>query len=464
MLNKKAIIKIIPKPLLNLYHYCLAFFFAARYNFPSRKIVTIGITGTKGKTSVSYLIYYLLTKLNFKVALSSSDFLYIGEELLEKNNRLTMPGRGFLHWFLKKAVDNNCDIAIIEVTSEGLIQHRHAFIDFDIAVFLGLHPEHIEQHGSYEAYRNAKGKLFYALEKSFRKLRRDSKRRKKLKGIDVKKTIIVNLDDFEADYFLSFKAEQKITFSLETQQSFSKFHLMPTKYKINQKGIEFILEDKKFVASHLFGKSSIYNVLASFSVLKALDLPLAGLDGYLKDFHNIPGRFDIIQSKSFKVIIDYAHTPHSIEELYSTILKLFKPKRLLCLIGSAGGLRDKWKRPVIGEIAARYCHYIVISNEDPYDEDPLTIMEAIELGAKRYLAEFGVEKPIEIIPDRKEAIYKLVQTATKGDVIVTIGKGAEPSITFNDQEIPWNEKEVVLEAIKSKTKPKAYSKISTKTS
>ncbi|GIW67251.1 MAG: UDP-N-acetylmuramyl-tripeptide synthetase [Candidatus Parcubacteria bacterium] len=439
--------KITPKPILYLYHYFLAFVFAVLNGFPSKKIVVIGITGTKGKSTVTYLVYYLLKNLGIKAALSSSEFFFIDDKKIENKSRLTMPGRGFLQKFLKQAVENKCEVAVLEVTSEGLAQSRHAFIDFDIAVFLNLHPEHIEHHGSYEAYRNAKGKLFKALEKS--------KVRKFLRGTKVKKTIIVNIDDFEADYFLSFRAEQKINFSLES--SLAEYSLLkPTTYKIYNKGIEFVLEGKKF-SSPLLGKINLYNLLAGLSVIKALSLPINSLEQIIKEFKGLPGRFDIINAKGFKVIVDYAHTPDSIEEVYKTVIELFKPKRMICLIGSAGGLRDKWKRPVIGEIAAKYCNHIVISDEDPFNEDPNEIIKAIEMGAKRYLAEFEIEKPIEIIPDRKRAIFRLIELAQKGDIVITIGKGNEPSIVYKDKTISWNEKEVVIEALKN------YSKISTKT-
>lgn len=441
--------KIVPRPLVNFYHYLWSFFSALIYKFPSKKIIVIGVTGTKGKSTTCYLTYYLLQKMGFKTALSSSDFFYLGEEMVENQSRLTMPGRAFLQSFLAKAVKANCEIAILEVTSEGLMQNRHSFIDFDIAVFLNIHPEHIEHHGSYENYRAAKLKLFKALEKS--------KVFKKLNGNRVKKTIIVNSDDFEADYFLNFRAEQKITFAIESTLQNYNFNLRPSAYKVNQKGISFVLDDKKFF-SPLLGKFNLYNILASFAILKALNLPINSLDTYLKDFTGLPGRTEVIKAKNFKVVIDYAHTPNSIEEAFKEILDLFKPKRLLCLVGAAGGIRDKWKRPVIGELAARYCHYIVISNEDPFDEDPLTIIKAIEMGARKYLAEFEIEKPIEIIPDRKEAIFKLVQMAEKGDVIITIGKGNEPSIIIGEERLPWNEKETVLEALKT------YSKISTRAS
>ncbi|GIW65138.1 MAG: UDP-N-acetylmuramyl-tripeptide synthetase [Candidatus Parcubacteria bacterium] len=446
---KKFLRKITPSFLINFYHYLWSLIFALFYRFPSKKIIVIGVTGTKGKSTTCYLIYFLLQKLGFKTALSSSDYFYLGEEAVENKSRLTMPGRGFLQSFLNRAVKNGCEIAVLEVTSEGLMQNRHSFIDFDIAVFLNLHPEHIEHHGSYENYRSAKLKLFKALEKS--------KAQKKLRGNRIKKTIIVNSDDFEADYFLNFRAEKKITFSIESTVQDYNLHLKPSVFKTSQKGINFTLEGKKF-SSSLLGIFNLYNILASFAVIKALDLPINNLDLYLKDFRGLPGRTEVINAKGFKVIIDYAHTPNSIEESFRETLNLFKPKRLLCLVGAAGGIRDKWKRPVIGELAAKYCHHVVISNEDPFDEDPLEIIKAIEIGAKKYLAEFEIDKPVEIIPDRKEAIFRLIQIAEKGDVLITIGKGNESSIVMGETKVPWNEKEVVLEALKT------YSKISTKTS
>jgi UDP-N-acetylmuramyl-tripeptide synthetase len=440
--------KIIPNPFFLAYHYFLSFVFALITCFPSKKIVVIGITGTKGKSTVSYLTYFLLKNLGIKPALSSSEFILIGDKKIDNKNRMTMPGRGFLHRFLKEALQNKCEVAILEITSEGLAQYRHSFIDFDIAVFLNLHPEHIERHGSYEAYRKAKGKLFKSLSKS--------KQRKYLRGTKIKKTIIVNADDFEADYFLSFRAEQKITFSLESNLPDYQFNLRPSSYKISSKGIEFNLEGKKFT-SPLLGKLNLYNLLASLSILKALNLPINNLDNAIREFKGLPGRMEILPAKGFKVVIDYAHTPHSIEEVYKTVIELLKPKRMLCLIGSAGS-RDKWKRPVIGEIAAKYCNYVVIADEDPFEEEPEEILKAIEMGAKRYLSEYEIEKPIEVIQDRKKAISRLIELAEKGDIIVTIGKGNEPSIVYKDKIVPWNEKEVILSALK------AYSKISTKTS
>lgn len=453
---KKFLRKLFPKFIINFYHFLWSFISALIYKFPSKNIIVIGITGTKGKTTVTYLTYFLLKKLGFKTVVSSSDFVFIDDEELERKERLTMPGRGFLQKLLKEATKRGCEIAVLEVSSEGLMQNRHSFIDFDIAVFLNLHPEHIEHHGSYENYKKSKGKLFMALEKS--------KFHKQLRGIGVKKTIIVNLDDYESDYFLSFKSEQKIAFSLEATYFDKNNLLKPEKYRITKKGIEFILENKRFFSS-LVGKNFLYDILASLSILKALGIQPSAAIPYLKEFLGLPGRMDIVEARGFKVIIDYAHTPNSIEDLYKTILEVYKPKRLLCLIGSAGGIRDKWKRPKIGEIAAKYCNHIVISDEDPFDEEPLDIIKSIELGALNYFNEYGIQKPLEIIEDRKKGIYRLIEIADKDDIVVTIGKGNEKSIVYRDKTIDWNEKEIVLSALKEYKKMKRnHSRISTKTS
>jgi len=268
----------------------------------------------------------------------------------------------------------------------------------------------------------------------------------------VKKTIIANADDFYSDYFLSFPSERKITFGLEGNPQ-KKDHLQIIKYRLTTKGSYFILnenlEDKKETNyfSKLIGKQNLYNILAALCVLKVLDIPIKGVKEILKDIEPLEGHFEIVQTKNFKVIIDYAHTPDSIEELYKNIWNIFKPQRLLCLIGSAGGLRDKWKRPEIGKIAAKYCNIIVISDEDPFDEDPLKIMKEIEYGVKNYLSEYEFNKPYKIIEDRREAIKYLLDNYQKNDIIVLIGKGAEPTIETKNGSIPWNEKNVVLELI-----------------
>ena len=436
---KNKIRLLLPKNLINLYHGLINYFFALRYGFPSKKIVLIGITGTKGKTTTTYLTYFLLKSLGYKVCLSSSDYFAILDEVKE-NNLNTMPGRGFIHKFLKEALEKGCEIGVMEVSSEGLMQNRHWGLYFDIAVFLGIHPEHIEHHGGFLAYRNYKGKLFRALSKN--------KEIKYLRGNIVKKTSIINTDDPESEYFLTFPAENKITFGLEP--SISAQHLRPEKVKYTQKGTEFILEKIKFKTS-LIGKINLYNTLAALAVLKALGIPLKAAVDPLKEFKNVPGRLEIFQSKGIKVIVDYAHTPESLKEVCELVINIFSPKRLSLLIGSDGGIRDKWKRPILGEIGITYANELVITDVNPYDEDPLEIMRSIESGVKKYLMEFGIEKPYKIIEDRGEAIEYLIKRASKGDVVLITGKGNEKFIRTKDRDIPWSDREKVMEVLNLKT-------------
>lgn len=452
---KNKIKKFIPRKLLFLYHGLVNYFFSLITNFPSKKIITIGITGTKGKTTTTYLAYNILQSLGIKTCLISSDYLAIKNDIKENPERLTMPGRGYIHRFLKKAVNQGCEIAIIEVTSEGLMQNRHWGLDFDIAVFLNLHPEHIEHHGSFLAYRNAKGKLFQALSKS--------KTRKSFRNISIKKTIIVNSNDPESDYFLSFPAEKKITYGLTT--TINSMHLKPEKVKFTSKGTSFDLSDIKF-QTNLLGKINLLNTLAVLAILKALEIPLKSAVKPLKEFKGMPGRLEVYQHKGAKIIIDYAHTPDSLEEVCKLVLEIFKPKKLLLLIGAAGGIRDKWKRPVMGEKGIMYANELVITNEDPYDEEPISIMRSIEFGVKKYLAEFGIEKPYQIIEDRGKAIEYLIQKAEKRDVVLITGKGNEKEIMTKNGPVSWSDREKVISLIKNpkKVKKRNYSKTSTKTS
>lgn len=447
----KTLKQLIPSSLLALYHLVWALIGAIRFRFPSRELVVIGVTGTKGKSSVCYLLYSLLQHLGIKTALSSSQYFYIGDERYDNVSRVTMPGRWFLQKFIRQAVNAQAEVVIIEVTSEGLIQHRHRFIDFDIVVCLNLHPEHIEHHGGYANYRQAKGLLFYNFIHSRHKL---------FRGQLIKKTSVVNLDDAEADYFLSFPAEQKLTFSITEHQP-NPTHTQPTKATFTAKGTKFSLEGTNFVLK-LWGKENLANVMASLTVLQALGIRPKAVRDYLSNATGLPGRFEVIShSVGFKVVIDYAHTPASIEALYQNLWQLFKPKRLLCLVSAAGGHRDKWKRPVIGELAAKYCQEIVITDEDPFTDDPETIFRAIEAGLKRYLNEHDFHKDYTIIPDRQAAIQKLIQKAERGDIVVLIGKGAEATIETPTGSIPWNERAVVEAALAERRR--RYSKISTKT-
>jgi len=388
--------KILPESLISLYHFILAFLGALIYGFPSKKLTLIGVTGTNGKTTTTEMIASIFEKAGKKIALSNSIRFKIGEKEEINKLRMTMPGRFFIQRFLKKATKEGCEYAIIEVTSEGIKQHRHRFLDFKVAVFTNLAPEHIEAHGSFEKYREAKLKLFEA----------------------TKEIHVINIEDENADYFLKIPAKKKITFGLEK----GDFNLKNTEIKIQ-----------------IPGKFNLYNALAAFSVAKTLGVDEEIIKEALREFKGVPGRMEEVISKPFKVIVDYAFTPNALEKVYQTLRNTqyeIPSTRLICVLGACGGGRDKWKRPVLGELAAKYCDEVIVTNEDPYDEDPWKIIEQVASGAK--------EKARKIL-DRREAIREALKLAKEGDIVVITGKGAEPSIVEKGKKIPWDDRKVVKE-------------------
>jgi UDP-N-acetylmuramoyl-L-alanyl-D-glutamate--2,6-diaminopimelate ligase len=395
---KELLKKFLPNFVFSFYHFLFAFLGALIYGFPSKKLILIGVTGTNGKTTTTEMIASIFEKAGKKIALSNSVRFKIGEKEEINTLRMTMPGRFFIQRFLKKATKEGCEYAIIEVTSEGIKQHRHRFLNFKVVVFTNLTPEHIEAHGSFEKYREAKLKLF-----------------------EVTKEIhVINIEDKNADYFLRTLAKKKITFGLEK----GDFNLKNTEIKIQ-----------------IPGEFNLYNALAAFSVAKTLGIEEKIIKEALREFKGVPGRMEEVISRPFKVIVDYAFTPNALEKVYQTLINL-KPKtynlkpKIICVLGSCGGGRDRWKRPVLGELAAKYCNELIVTNEDPYDEDPWQIIEEV---AK------GTNGKARKILDRREAIKTALKLAKEGDIVIITGKGAEPSIVEKGKKIPWDDRKVVKE-------------------
>jgi UDP-N-acetylmuramoyl-L-alanyl-D-glutamate--2,6-diaminopimelate ligase len=397
---KEILKKFLPNFILSLYHFILAFLGALIYGFPSKKLILIGVTGTNGKTTTTEMIASIFEKAGKKIALLNSIRFKIGKKEEINKLRMTMPGRFFIQRFLKKAVKEGCEYAILEVTSEGIKQHRHRFLDFKVAVFTNLAPEHIEAHGSFEKYREAKGKFFKA----------------------TKEIHVINVEDKNSDYFLKFPAKRKITYGLKK----GDINLENTKLKLK-----------------IPGEFNIYNALAAISVAISQGIDKDFAIKALEEFKGVPGRMEEVISKPFKVIVDYAFTPNALERVYQTLTSNIEPRtsnKLICVLGSCGGGRDKWKRPVLGELAAKYCDEVIVTNEDPYDEDPWQIIEQVASGTKG--------KARKIL-DRREAIKEALKLAKEGDIVVITGKGCEASIVIKGKKIPWDDRKVVSEEFKN---------------
>jgi len=404
---KEFLKKFLPNFVLSFYHFILAFLGALIYGFPSKKLILIGVTGTNGKTTTTEMIASIFEKAGKKIALLNSIRFKIGEKEEINKLRMTMPGRFFIQRFLKKAVKEGCKFAILEVTSEGIKQHRHRFLDFKIAVFTNLAPEHIEAHGSFEKYRGAKGKFFKA----------------------TKEIHVINVEDKNSDYFLKFPAKRKITYGLKT----GDINLENTKLKLK-----------------IPGEFNLYNALAAISVAISQGIDKDFAIKVLEEFKGVPGRMEEVISKPFKVIVDYAFTPNALEKVYQTLTSNIEHQtsnKLICVLGSCGGGRDKWKRPVLGELAAKYCDEVIVTNEDPYDEDPRQIIEQVAKGAENISINQSNQhkSAVHKILDRREAIREALKLAKEGDIVVITGKGSEPSIVIKGKKIPWDDRKVVKE-------------------
>lgn len=418
--------KLIPSKIFGFfqpaYHWLLAFAAGIVYRFPARKIKVIAVTGTKGKSSVCELVNAILEEAGYQTALASTIRFKIGERSARNLFKMTMPGRFFIQKFLRHAVKENCDWAILEITSEGARQFRHKFIDLDALIFTNLAPEHIESHGSYEKYRDAKLSIARALEKSPK----------------LNKTIIANIDDKEGAKFLAVDVQNKIPYQLENAKL----------YGLKSDGLEMMFGGEK-IFSRLHGLFNIYNILAAANFGKVLGISTLAIKRAIEKVEEIKGRaqiipFDSAQGKKFEVVVDYAHTPDSLRAIYQA----FSPRqnsgqaKLICILGNTGGGRDKWKRPAMGKIADEFCDKIILTDEDPYDENPGQILAEIAAGIKNH-------RP-EIILDRREAISRALQKARDGDVVLITGKGTDPFIMGpNNSKIPWSDEEVVREELEN---------------
>jgi len=402
--------------LKSFYHFILAFLGSVIYKHPSQKLFVIGVTGTKGKSTVIELINSILETAGKKTALMSSVHFKIGDESQANLTGMTMPGRFAVQKFLDEAVKKGCNYAIIEVTSQGIVQYRHRFIDFGAAIVTNLEAEHIEAHGSFEKYRNSKIKFFADVASR-------SKRNNKF-------------------FFINSGARYNAMFSDATKG----------------KG-KIIFYNKKDIASlkiksKLIGDFNLENIAAAIAFSRSRNIDWDIIREATEAFDGVPGRLEFIQKVPFSVVIDYAHTPDSLEKIYNTLSfsmtgrgrKNNKKKgNLICVLGSAGGGRDIWKRPVMGRIASTYCDKVFLTNEDPFNEDPNQILNEIESGVNEN------DRPkFKKVLDREEAIRMAIKQAHKGDTVIITGKGCEPYMRISKgKRIPWNEKEVTLKILNS---------------
>jgi UDP-N-acetylmuramoyl-L-alanyl-D-glutamate--2,6-diaminopimelate ligase len=414
---KKIFPSFILKHIRPAYHFLLAYLGSVIYRHPSRHLTVIAVTGTKGKSSVTEIIAHILKSDDKKVASLSTIQFTIDEEQKPNLFKMTTPGRFFVQRFLRQAVDAGCTHAVLELTSEGAKQYRHKFIDLDALVFTNLSPEHIESHGSFEKYKAAKLELAKAVAFSPKRPR----------------VIVANSDDEHGADFLDFPVEERLAYSLEDLNL----------YTLHKDSMSLIL-DGTTLRIPLVGLFNVYNVLAAITLAQAYGVSLKTIEHALYHLPPIHGRVEHFYSpdkadRQITAIVDYAHTPDSLEKLYQA----FKDVPKICILGNTGGGRDAWKRPEMANIAERYCDQIILTNEDPYDENPRAIVDAMAKGITD-------KSKLEIIMDRRTAIRTALEMAPDHGYVLISGKGTDPYIMGpNGTKQPWSDAKVVQEELAS---------------
>ncbi|MBT4917179.1 UDP-N-acetylmuramoyl-L-alanyl-D-glutamate--2,6-diaminopimelate ligase [Candidatus Peregrinibacteria bacterium] len=421
--------KLLPErhPLRLFYHNIKGFLAALFYMFPGNNIIVIGVTGTNGKTTTANFITNILTTAGHKVGMASTINFQVGDERWNNILKQTTVGPFMLQKLLKRMVGAGCKYAVLEVTSHALDQARVAGINFDVAIMTNITEDHIEYHGSLNAYLDAKAKLFRKVSKGRRKF-------------GVSKVSILNADDKYYKYFDQFLADRKITYGLKAATVYAE------KIEKHPEGSSFVLHVPNNaipVDLKLPGEFNVYNALAAAAATISLEVPIEVVKKGLEDSASVSGRLEHVDcGQKYSVIVDYAHATDALENLLQLYRKL-TPGKLFSVFGATGGGRDKGKRPDMGKVANEYADYIILTDDDPYSEDEWGIIEHVAEGIPRREGESFWK-----IPSRREAIRLALTLAKEGDTVVVSGKGCEEVMKVNGKTIKWNDKEVIKELLK----------------
>ncbi len=450
---KQLIKKYVPKSMLNLRHLVFAWYGAIRYGHPSRELLVIGVTGTSGKSTTVFLLRTMLEALGYRVgSLSTIDFHIAGENKLN-NQKMTMLGRTQIQKYLREMVTKGCKIAIVETTSEGAVQHRHEFINYDMIILTNLYPEHIESHGSFDNYKKAKLSIF-------RYIARFGRTKKNADALGfplltrpgteyMSKIALVNGDSVHAPEFLSqgpFDHAYAFGRGVRMIDTLDHYFLL-SNTRSEQNGIAFSL-DGHDIRVPLYGEHNAENCAIVFSVLSILGTTWDQIIHTARVCTNAPGRNEFIpeaEHYGFRVIVDYAFEPKAMEALYAVVAKL-APRRIIHVFGSTGGGRDVSRRWSVGEFVGKHADIVFVTDEDPYDDDPLEIMRDVLHAVEKKGKISG--KNVFLIEDRAEAIERAVMMAEAGDIVLVTGKGSEQALCVaGGKMIPWDDRKVVRDAL-----------------
>jgi len=418
-------------PLRLIFHKLKAVTAAIRYGFPGKRLHVIAVTGTKGKTTTTNLITKILEESGAKVGMVSTINFKVADREWTNKSKQTTASPFELQRLLREMVKAGCQYAVLEVSSHAMTQSRTWGVNVDTAVLTNIQHDHIEYHGSFGEYMKAKGELFRQLNISRRKPK-------------IPKVIVLNHDDANFEYFDQFIADQKYFYGFE------KGIVRASNIELKPDGTRFVLHIPNGaidVKLSLPGEVNVYNAMAAVSACLTSNLTVDSIKSALEKASQIPGRFEHVEcGQKYAVIVDYAHTEDSLDQLLALYRKVAKNK-LFLVFGATGGGRDKSKRPLMGKIAAKYADYIVITNDDPYEECQMDIIDQIADGMERVEGQ-NMWK----IPHRREAIRLALTRAKEGDIVVLAGKGCEEIQIVGKAHVPWDDRKVVRELLTREVK------------
>lgn len=397
------------------------------YDYPARSMRVIGITGTNGKTTTSYITRAILRHAGFKVGLIGTIQIMIEDEHFPIHN--TTPDVVELQHTLAVMRDRGMDYVVMEVSSHALDQNRVAGIEFDTAVFTNLTQDHLDYHKTLENYKRAKARLFDHVSEA---------------GEKTGKTAVINMDDEAGFTMLAHTKCPVISYGIEHDA-----RLRATDIRVQADGAHFTLNYAAFGAMkldlHITGIFNVYNVMSAVGAALAEGVKAADIEAALTSFTAVPGRFELVKAgQDFSIIVDYAHTPDGVENVLKTARKIAK-KRIITVFG-CGGDRDRTKRPIMGRLAAELSDIVIATSDNPRSEDPDFILSQVEEGV---LEKIG-DKHHELISDRRTAIYRAVELAETDDIVVILGKGHENYQILKDHTIHFDDKEEARAAVAAK--------------
>jgi UDP-N-acetylmuramoyl-L-alanyl-D-glutamate--2,6-diaminopimelate ligase len=415
----------------------MAYLSAAFYGFPARKMMVIGVTGTDGKTTTCNLIYQILRGVGIRAGMISTVNAMFGDQILDTGFHVTTPDAPDIQRYLGMMVQAGLTHVVLEATSHGLAQQRVAACDFDIGVITNITHEHLDYHGTYEAYQAAKGLLFTSLFEQPKK------------SIKTRRGAVLNVDDSSYGYLNEITQVAKIGYGLDSQAQVRAENIQASPDGLSFNVVGRTLRGGDFrmaIETPLVGLFNVSNCLAAIAATagimgmepKAVRLGIANLEG-------VPGRMERISlGQDFTAIVDFAHTPNSLQRALETARTL-TDGRVIAVFGCAGE-RDVDKRPWMGEISARLADVTVMTAEDPRTESLEAILAEMARGAEKAGAVEG--QSYFRVPDRAEAIQFAVDLARPGDLVIACGKGHEQSMCFGAVETPWSEHQAMRAALR----------------